>query len=372
MINLFNVDYDDEIKKITCDIFDSGMVANGEYVSLLENSISDLLNGKHAVSVNDMTNGLSIVLDVLGVVEGDEVIVSPFSCLATTSPLATKGIIPVWADLDPTTLSVRVDEIAKLVTSKTKAILVYHVAGYPADVREIKDFCTKNSLYLIEDCNSAFGSRLDNTLLGSWGDAAIFSFYPNRQIGSIDGGCIAFSSFEHAVVARKRRRFGVDFMGFRKNNGEINESKDVETYGYSYNINNISAAIAYYKLKSNFEQRTIQTIENFKRMLDSLSHSFEKGCGSVVSPISGAIVNGWVLFIHVDRKEEFIANMKMHGVSVSSLHMRNDRYSCFNSSKRILPGIDKIETSLVAIPCGWWLSMKEIEKIITLIMTEIK
>lgn len=365
MIDLFNVSFGEEIKKIVLDTIDSKAIAAGPYINQLENKLSEIFSGKFSLAVNDMTNGMMIVLDVLGISKGDEVIVSPFSCLATTSPLALLGVKPVWADVDHKSLAIDVQSVKNKITSKTKAILIYHVAGYPSDTEALADLAKENNLLIIEDCNSAFGTQHNNILLGSLADATVLSFYPNRQVGSIDGGGILFKEKHHYELAKLRRRYGVDFNCFRKENGEINELKDVSTYGYSATMNNISAGIINNKI-DDFQSKMCMTERNVT-FLDEIVkelHSKFDNIKSVV-PINHSRVNHWVYFVEVTDKEAFLYGMKERNVHVSSLHLRNDLYSCFAAEKVSLPGIDKIADSIVALPCGHWLNNEDMQNIAT-------
>ncbi|MDI3361448.1 DegT/DnrJ/EryC1/StrS family aminotransferase [Lelliottia sp. V89_10] len=371
MIELFHVSFEAEIKKIVLETLDSKAIASGPNIPKLESRLSDFFPGKHALAVNDMTNGMTVLLSALGISSGDEVLVSPFSCLATTSPMALLGVRPVWVDINSSNMAMDINSVVKKITPKTKAILVYHVAGYPSDVDALSKIARERGLLLIEDCNSAFGSKYNNQLLGSLADAVVLSFYPNRQIGSIDGAAILFSDKQHYELAKLRRRYGVDFNGFRKPNGEINEEKDVATYGYSATINNISAGIINAKL----DDLTVQMQKTNKNAihLDATVVSLQKKYNEVikcVKPLDRANINNWVYFVDVKNKNIFMDEMKKNDVQVSSLHLRNDLYSCFNSDGGSLPGMDKVSESIVAIPCGHWLTEDEMAKLTnTLIQT---
>lgn len=363
MINLFNVSFSEDIKAVILDTLDSKAIASGPYVTELERNLGEIYPEKQALAVNDMTNGMTIILSALGLSTGDEVIASPFSCLATTSPMALLGIKPVWADVDPNTLALDLRSVEKNITNNTKAILIYHVAGYPSNVEAIKKLAEDKNLFVIEDCNSAFGSEYNNALLGSVADATVLSFYPNRQVGSIDGGAILFKDSSIYELAKLRRRYGVDFNGFRKPNGEINEEKDVATYGYSATMNNVSAGVINKKLSTYKDEMrdTRKNVAILRALIDELHHKY--GNIKNVTPLENSIINNWVLFVEVENKEQFLIDMNAREVHTSSLHLRNNLYTCFKTEHTNLPGIDKIAEKHVALPCGHWLNDNDISLI---------
>src|SRR3546814_4748352 len=137
-----------------------------------------------------MTNALSLAFRLAGVGNGDEVMTMAFNCMSSNAAVAMVGASPVWIDVIPETASFDVEYARSQLSSHTKAVVVYHLAGYPADMIGIRNFCDENGLILIEDANNAFGAEFSNHLIGTFGDFTVFSFYANRQINAIDGGKI--------------------------------------------------------------------------------------------------------------------------------------------------------------------------------------
>lgn len=131
--------------------------------------------------------------------EGDEIILSAFSCNALVGPIIKSGIKPVFADVSLETLNSGVEHIAPLVTAKTKAVLMTHQLGYPADAEEIAEFCRAKGLLLIEDAAPAFGGELNRKKIGSFGNVAVFSFEKSKVISSIEGGLVVG---EDAYIAK--------------------------------------------------------------------------------------------------------------------------------------------------------------------------
>jgi len=208
----------EEIKQALKDILDSGQFILGPNVRSFEQETASYYNVKHAVGLASGTDALFLCLKALGVKQGDEVITTPFTFIATAEAIAYVGANPVFIDIDRYTLNIDVSKIEEKITQKTKAIIVVHLFGQPADMDEIAGLAKKYNLKIIEDCAQAFGARYKDRLVGSIGDAGCFSFYPSKNLGAYgDGGMMITSRSEiyenvsllrnHGTVAPYRHRF---------------------------------------------------------------------------------------------------------------------------------------------------------------------
>lgn len=150
-----------------------------------ENMLAEVAQRKYAVALNSGTSALHLIIKALGIGTGDEVITTPFSFIASSNSILFEGAIPVFVDIKPDTYNIEPTLIEKAITDKTKAILAVDVFGQPADWDEITNIAKKHSLQLIEDSAESIGSEYKGRKAGSFGDAAIFGFYPNKQITSV-------------------------------------------------------------------------------------------------------------------------------------------------------------------------------------------
>ncbi|MFA5746594.1 MAG: aminotransferase class V-fold PLP-dependent enzyme [Candidatus Paceibacterota bacterium] len=171
-------------------IFRPGERQNGKAVKELEESFKKYLGVKFAYSFNSGRSSLEAILRALEIRSGDDVLVQAFTCNAAINPILKVGAKPVFVDIDPT-LNLSVEDMGKKITPQTKAVMVQHTFGWPADLAEIKNFCQQNKLYLIEDCAHALGAKYDNKFCGTFGDAAFFSFGRDKVISSVYGGMAA-------------------------------------------------------------------------------------------------------------------------------------------------------------------------------------
>jgi len=208
----------EEIKQALKDILDSGQFILGPNVRAFEQNIASYCHVKHAVGLASGTDALYLCLKALNIKQGDEVITTPFTFIATAEAITYVGATPVFVDIDRLTLNMDVSKIEERITQKTKAIIVVHLFGQPADMDEISALAKKYDLKIIEDCAQAFGARYKDRPVGGIGDAGCFSFYPSKNLGAYgDGGMMITNHYDiyenvnllrnHGTVAPYRHRF---------------------------------------------------------------------------------------------------------------------------------------------------------------------
>ena len=217
----------------------SGWVTQGKSVETLEKAFAEYCKVNHAAAVNSGTAALHTALAALGIGDGDEVITTPLSCIATINPIRYLNARPVFADVDPKTLNIDAVEIAKKVSRKTKAILPVHLFGHPADMDPIMEIAEKHDLFVIEDAAQAHGAKYRGRKVGSIGDVACFSFYADKLMTTVEGGIAVTNDAELAEKMRILRNLGSD--------------RDRKFYhpllGYNYKMSDIHASIGVIQLK---------------------------------------------------------------------------------------------------------------------------
>ena len=190
-VPLFDCAIGPETIRAATSVLSSGQLASGPNVEALERALEVCLGaGVHVVAMSDMTHALTLALRLSGVVEGDEVLTLAFNCLSSNSAITAAGARPVWVDIDPDSASMSPADARSAITSRTKALVVYHVAGYPADLGALRSVCEQNGLSLIEDANNALGARWRGRAVGTVGDFGVYSFYANRQLNGIEGAAL--------------------------------------------------------------------------------------------------------------------------------------------------------------------------------------
>ncbi|MBI4848499.1 MAG: DegT/DnrJ/EryC1/StrS family aminotransferase [Nitrospirae bacterium] len=228
----------EEIKQALKDILDSGQFILGPNVKSFEQEITSYFDINHALGLASGTDALFLSLKALNIKQGDEVITTPFTFIATAEAIAYVGATPVFVDIDSYTLNIDVLKIEEKITPNTRALIVVHLFGQPADMDEIMALAKKYNLKVVEDCAQSFGARYKGKPAGGIGDAGCFSFYPSKNLGAYgDGGMMITDRHEVYEKVRLLRNHGT-IAPYR--HGFI---------GYNSRLDEIQAAILRIKLK---------------------------------------------------------------------------------------------------------------------------
>lgn len=228
----------DELKAPIEKIMQSGTFILGEDVGFFENEFAGYCGAKYGIGVNSGTDALFLACLACGIGKGDEVITPTYTYIATSFGISMAGAKPVFIDTEEKTYNIDVAKIEKAINKKTKAILLVHLYGHPADMEPIMQIAKKHKLKVLEDCAQAHGALYKNKKVGSLGDAACFSFYPTKNLGAFgDGGMVLTDSEEIRGKMLLLRDYG------RKGRYE-NIIK-----GYNSRLDTLQAAILRVKLK---------------------------------------------------------------------------------------------------------------------------
>ena len=190
-------------------VVERGWFVLGPELEAFEAEFAEATSAPHAVGVGTGTDAIAIALRCLGVGPGDEVITSPLSAAYSALAIMMVGARPVFADVDAGRLTIDAAAIDSAVTSRTTAILPVHLYGQPADMTAIMEVARRHDLRVVEDCCQAHLATCNGTPVGSFGEAAAYSFYPTKNLGALgDGGAITFREADHAARAKRLRNGG--------------------------------------------------------------------------------------------------------------------------------------------------------------------
>jgi perosamine synthetase len=206
----------------------------GPELTAFEAALAEYHTVPHAVAVSSGTAGLHLALLTLGIGEGDEVIVPSFAFIAVANAVLQVRATPVFAEIDPVTLNLDPEAVEQAVTPRTRAILVVHTFGVPADISAFQAIARRHNLVLIEDACEAIGAELDGRRAGSFGDLAVLGFYPNKQLTTGEGGAVLAHDPAHATRLRSLRNQGREPTGDWLDHAEP---------GYNYRLSELACAL---------------------------------------------------------------------------------------------------------------------------------
>jgi perosamine synthetase len=210
---------------------------HGEFVKKFEEEFARYIGVKHAIAVNTGTAALHIAIAALDIGPGDEVIVPPFTFIASASSILHNNAIPIFADIDDKTYTLDPDSVKEQITDKTKAIIPVHLAGIGADTRALIDIAEDNEIFIIEDAAQSIGTKCYNKKVGALGHLGCFSFYPSKNITTGEGGMITTNDDVLAEQCRLLRHHGEP------------EWYVYNRLGYNYRMTEIQGAIGRVQLK---------------------------------------------------------------------------------------------------------------------------
>jgi perosamine synthetase len=258
MINIASPTIGREEIRAVVKVLKSGSIVKGAQVSEFESLFAKYIGTRRAVSCSSGTAALRIGIEALGIGEGDEVITTPFTFIATSNSIIYNRAKPVFADIDERTFNIDPVKIKSCITKKTKAVLPVHLYGQPCNMDEISEICERHDLLLIEDCAQSHGAEFGKKKAGTFGDLSAFSFYATKNMTTGEGGMILTDN--DAVAAKAEVII---------NQGQMGKYEHV-MIGYNERMTNIEAAIGMEQLKK-LPWMTQKRIGNARMLTKGLS-----------------------------------------------------------------------------------------------------
>jgi perosamine synthetase len=294
-----------ELKYVTECITTGWISSQGAYVKKFEQQFAEYSDMKFGVAVSNGTVAIHLALAALGIGEGDEVIVPDLTFAASINGVIYTGATPVIADIDPETWTLSPAAVEALITPRTKAIMPVHIYGHPCHMDELMAIAKKHNLLVVEDCAEALGALYKGKHVGTFGDAATFSFFGNKTITTGEGGMVLFKDeavYNKAMVLRdhgmsKQKRYWHDFVGF------------------NYRMTNIQAAIGVAQL-----ERLDEFVEAKRKMAAVFNAGLSKHKAITLPPEKEWALNGyWLYTCIIDPKggvtrDEMIEKLMKNGV----------------------------------------------------------
>ena len=344
----------EKLEKALIDVLYGGNISEGEEVYKFEDEFSEKYCHPNVLAVSSGTAALHMAMISAGVGYGDEVISTPMTAEPTNIAIMQAGAKVVWADVDPENGNIAADSIEEQITDRTKAVICVHYAGYPCELKKIRNLCDQRGIVLIEDCAHALGASYGGKPVGSFGDYAIFSFQAIKHITSIDGGILVVKDASKIDELKELRWFGL-----RK--GLERDKQNIKRIGYKYNQNNVHAVLGRISLgyASELRERHVANCKKIESYVQQLSVQGLKAA----KVYEGGEASYWLSTMLSDNSSALIQEFNKYDIGASKLHVPNNRHDVFEYANRELPGLKAFYEKLLHVPCGWWVTDKNMKVI---------
>jgi dTDP-4-amino-4,6-dideoxygalactose transaminase len=258
----------EELERVR-EVIESGWLTQGPRVAEFERVVAEYAGARYAVACSSCTTALHMALLVLGVGPGDEVIVPSLSFIATANAVRYVGATPIFAEIDPRTYNLDPADVERRVNPRTKAIMVVHQMGLPADIDAFIDIGRRHNLKVFEDAACALGSRYKDRPIGAHTEMACFSFHPRKVICTGDGGMIATNNPAYAEQLRLLRQHGMNVSDTARHSARSVLIEEYPVVGYNYRLTDLQAAVGIEQMKRLDElvSRRVELAMRYNRLL---------------------------------------------------------------------------------------------------------
>jgi len=356
-IPMSGADIDETDIAAVVEVLRSGRLALGPRTIEFERAIAEVAGVPHAVAVSSGTAALHLALLALGIGAGDEVLVPSFTFSASVSVIFQVGARPVFVDVLPDVYTLDPEDLAARCTPRCRGIMAVDVFGHPAEWEEILALAEREGLGVVDDSCEALGARYQGQPLGSFGDAAAFAFYPNKQITTGEGGVLVTASETVAELARSLRNQGRDAMGTWLEHPRL---------GFNYRLDEMSAALGASQLRRlpALLARREEVAATYSRLLAGID-------GVEVPRVRPGVKMSWFVYVvrlaeGIDR-ERVMASLAARGVPArayfSPIHLQPYVRERLGELAGTLPVTEALARRTVALPFHGHLRREQAERV---------
>lgn len=347
-------------KRAVARVLDSGILSIGPEQDAFEKAFAKRAGTRYACAVSSGTTGLHLTLIAAGIKEGDEVITTPFSFVASANVILYMRAKPVFVDIDPLSYNMSGGEIEKKITKKTRAILVVHIFGQTCDMRAISAIAKKHNLLIIEDACESIDAKHYGEKAGTWGKAGVFAFYANKQMTTGEGGMIVTNDKHMDTMCRSLRNQG------RAPNMQW---LDHVVLGYNYRMDEMSAALGSEQLKKlSFSIRERQKIARWYT-----KHLAPYGDLIKTPATAKGNVHTWFVYVvqvlkKGVRRDDVMRKLNARGIGskpyLPSIHLFSFYKKAFGYRRGDFPISESVSDRALALPLYVELTEKDIRSIV--------
>jgi dTDP-4-amino-4,6-dideoxygalactose transaminase len=347
---------DEEIAEVV-DTLRSGWITTGPKVERFAADFAEYVGGRFAVPVSSATAGLHVALLALGIGPGDEVITTPMTFVATLNTIVHCGAVPVLADIDAATLNIQVEEIERKISSSTRAILPVHYVGQPADLDPILELAAVRRIEVLEDAAHAVGAEYKGRKIGSFPTTSVFSFHPNKNMTTGEGGMVVTEDEEVFEKASLLKFHGMDRESWKRFSKAGSPRYDVAVPGFKYNMMDIQAALGLHQLKR---------LEGFLVERERLARRYDRalaGLAGLILPqrVPYPVRHAWHLYtplVDSDRlsigRDQFMAELKARNIGTGLHYTAAHEFSYYRErfgwSAKDFPAAHFVSERIVSLP----------------------
>ncbi len=343
---------DKDLKAAFERVFNASWYIEGPEDEAFEKAFAEFCHTKHCIGVGNGLDALMLALKALGIQDGDEVIVPSNTYIATALAVTYVGATPVFVEPDINTFNINPSLIEEKITDKTKAIMPVHLYGQPCDMDPIMKIAKKHDLYVVEDCAQAHGATYRGKVIGSFGDAAGFSFYPGKNLGALgDAGATVTNNKDLADKIRALGNYGSDYKYHHIYKGNNSRLDEMQAAFLSAKLPHLS--------RMNEERRRIA-----KRYLEGIRNP------EVILPIVPDYANPvWHIFgIRCDRRDALEKHLNENGIATNKhypipMHLQ-ECYKNLGYKKGDFPIAEEISSTELSIPMYYGMTDEEIDFVI--------
>lgn len=377
-IPLFKVFMSENVQQPINAVLSSGFLTEGPKVEEFEGKLKEFMGNQRILTTNSATGGLTLAMRLLMEpdnelkwpgfdIENDIVMTPVLTCFATSAAILANQCKLQWIDTDNTTANISIDDVRKKLTKYTKVLYLVHWGGYPVDLDALSKLQDEHydkygyKFMIVEDCAHAFGATYKGKLLGNHGNICVFSFQAIKHLTCGDGGLIALPTDKLYERCRLLRWFGIDRSKRNYNRKDFRMENDIMEWGYKFHMNDINATIGLSNLPH------VNELLSKNRQNNLYLHSQLNNTPDItlMECKDDRETSAWLFTMKVKRKLDFITKMKEHGIATSQVHNRNDINTCVKHFECSLPNMNELETELICIPVGWWLTEDDLNYMVT-------
>jgi dTDP-4-amino-4,6-dideoxygalactose transaminase len=366
-IPLSKPDITDCEQRLVLEVLRSDRLSIGPMLERFEQGVASAAGCTQGVGVNSGTSGLHLLLLALGVGPGDEVITTPFSFIASSNCIAYVGAKPVFVDIDPGSLNMDPAAVEAAITPRTKAILAVEAFGNPVHMDTYARIAARHELFLIEDACEALGATLAGRKAGSFGRAAVFGFYPNKQITTGEGGMIVTDDEHLADLCRSLRNQGRPVTSATAGNGGQGSWLAHERLGYNFRMSEINAAVGVGQI-----ERLGSILEARRRVANAYTQRLMGVPELILPTVATNVSPSWFVFVVRletgfigDERDRIIRNLQSHDVGAAAyfpcIHLQPFYQKRYGFRKDQFPIAESVSQRTIALPFYNTLTTRDID-----------